>query len=100
MGVKDIKEFHTENLAMNKDHYTLMARFTKAKVVNYFSTKGARVHFNTMKIEDPEMTEMTSKPQFINVRYGVVEFDDLKRDLQFWETCLASSMMQRPGEIL
>ncbi len=36
----------------------------------------------------------------INVRYGIVEFDDMVRDLKYWETLLASSFMQRPHEVL
>lgn len=46
------------------------------------------------------MTELTQKEQKMDIRYGVIELDDLKRDLTYWETCLASSMMQRPGTIL
>ena len=30
------------------------------------------------------------------MRYGVIGFDELKRDMQHWETLLVSSMMQRP----
>jgi hypothetical protein len=36
----------------------------------------------------------------INLRYGIVEFDDMVRDLKYWETLLASSFMQRPHEVL
>ena len=36
----------------------------------------------------------------INLRYGIVEFEDMVRDLNYWETLLASSFMQRPHEIL
>ncbi len=34
------------------------------------------------------------------MRYGVIAIDDLLRDLQHWETLLASSFMQRPHEVL
>ena len=36
----------------------------------------------------------------INLRYGIVQFDDMVRDLKYWETLLASSFMQRPHEVL
>jgi hypothetical protein len=35
LGVKNLKEFHKANMAMNKDHYTYMARMTHGKVVFY-----------------------------------------------------------------
>jgi len=46
-----------------------------------------------MKAEDPEITKILKKEYLINIRYGIIELDDLKRDLQFWETCMVSSMM-------
>ncbi len=56
LSVEDIKAFHKENLEMNKKHYTVMNQMTKNKVANYFQNKGAKVHFNYMKIEDPELS--------------------------------------------
>lgn len=40
------------------------------------------------------------KKNQIGLRYGVVQFDDMIRDLKYWETLLTSSFMQRPHEIL
>jgi len=70
-----------------------MARFTHAKVVNFFQNKGAKIHFNFMKVEDPEISELLKRKHMINIRYGIIELEDLKRDLQFWETLMCSSMM-------
>ena len=56
LSVEDIKVFHKENLEMNSKHYTMMNRMTKNKVANYFQNRGAKVHFNHMKIEDPELS--------------------------------------------
>ena len=61
-----------------------MARLTKGRVVCYYQDKGARVHFNDKKIDD------------INLKYGVIQYDDVVRDLRYWETLLSSSLMQRP----
>ena len=57
LAVENLKDFHKENMAMNKDHYTYMARFTKGRVVTYFQDKGAKMHFNYMKVNDPELSE-------------------------------------------
>ena len=35
-----------------------------------------------------------------NIRYGVIDLDDMLRDLQHWETMLSSTHMQRPFETL
>jgi hypothetical protein len=31
-----------------------------------------------------------------DVRYGVIQYEDVVRDLNHWETMLVSTMMQRP----
>ena len=33
---ENLKEFHQENIKINKTHYTYSARFTKARIVNFF----------------------------------------------------------------
>lgn len=103
LAVDDLKAFHTENLTkeLNREDYTYMARLSKGRVVTYFQTKGAKVHFNHKTIEDPMLSELTEgKQKEISLRYGIVEYGDLIRDLRHWETLLCSSFMQRPHEIL
>eukprot|EP00347_Sterkiella_histriomuscorum_P021408 403334078 len=89
-------EASQENLELNKKHYTYMNRATKNRVLNYFQNKGAKVHFNTIKIEDTEVIDQTGKLEYLNLRYGVIQYEDLVRDLSYWETMLVSSLMQRP----
>jgi len=55
-AVDDLKQFHQENYALNKKHYTVMNRMTRNKLVHYFQDKGSKVHFNTMKVRDPELS--------------------------------------------
>lgn len=50
---------------MNKQHYTLAARMTKAKIVNFFQDKGAKVHFNYMTVEDPDLSKQTGKKEMV-----------------------------------
>ena len=76
-----------------------MARFTHLKIVNAIQSYGARMHFNEMDAE--RVTEDTDgSVKEIKIRYGIIEVEDLKRDLENWETLLASSFMQRPFEVL
>lgn len=86
---------------LNRNDYTYMARLTHGKVVTFFQDKGARVHFNYKVFNDPALQHLTngSKSQ-ISLRYGIVQYDDMIRDLKYWETLLSSSFMQRPHEIL
>lgn len=54
-----------------------------------------------MTISDEVVEKLThGKSQTLNIRYGIVEIDDVLRDLETWETLLVSSFMQRPYEIL
>ena len=53
---------------MNKGHYTMMNRATKNRVLNYFQNKGAKVHFNYMKVEDPELSEQTGSKEMIVIK--------------------------------
>lgn len=59
LAVDNLKQFHDENYQMNKKHYTMMNRMTRNKMVLYFQDKGGRVHFNNMKVVDPELSERT-----------------------------------------
>jgi len=36
----------------------------------------------------------------INLRYGIVEYSDMLRDLKYWESLVSSSFMQRPHTVL
>ena len=103
LAVDDLKEFHQENMKEenNRKDYTYMARITKGRVVTYFQDKGARVHFNYMTVADPMMEELTNgEHKEIRLRYGIVQYDDMVRDLHHWETLLTASFMQRPFETL
>jgi hypothetical protein len=63
LAVDDIEKFHTDNLARNKSHYTMMNRATKNRVLTYFQTKGAKVHFNYgIKMLDEDLAEQTGSP--------------------------------------
>ena len=105
LAVENTKDFHTENLSRNKRHYTYFVRSTYGKAVHVIQDVAARMHFNHTKIAATEHIKGLSDgegdaPDEINIRYGVIAYDDMLRDLQHWETLAASSFMQRPYEVL
>jgi len=76
----------------------MMSRATRNKIVTYFQSRGAKVHFNYgLKFTTGEEGSSASRSDVtVDVRYGVIGYDDLVRDLRHWETMMVSQMMQRP----
>ena len=67
--MEDLKEFHKQNLERNKEHYTMMNRTTRNVVLNYFQSKGAKVHFNYgIKMVDEDLAEKTGNGEELVVR--------------------------------
>jgi hypothetical protein len=89
VAVDDLHRFHKENISLNKAHYPYTGRIFKEKFIAFFSKYGARVHFNTFKLEGGN-----------SLTYGVIKKQDLLQDLRLWETLLCSSFMMRPYEQL
>lgn len=89
VAVDDLKKFHHQNIMMNKSHYPITGRLLKEKFIAYFSKYGARIHFNTFKLENQK-----------TMKYGVIRKIDLIQDLNLWETLCASSFLMRPVNIL
>ena len=46
LAVENTKDFHTENMQMNKKHYTYFVRSTRGIAVHYIQDMAARMHFN------------------------------------------------------
>lgn len=58
------------------------------------------MHFNFRKFK-PRLAELPDEEKKeISLRYGVIEYSDLVRDLRTWETLMSSSIMQRPYRLL
>lgn len=75
VAVDDIRQFHKDNIRINKTHYPYTARIFKEKFVSYFSKYGAKIHFNTFKLQNSK-----------NITYGIIRKQDLIHDLKLWET--------------
>jgi hypothetical protein len=78
----------------------LFSRFTHGRILKLLQTKGAKMHFNDVKIPIDEYVEMLEDNSIqedglkdIHFRYGIIHINDMKRDLKYWETLLTSSMM-------
>lgn len=84
-------------MLMNKKHYTYMAQWTKGKVVHWAQNIAAKAHFNWMTLIDKNEDGSTNTVVY---RYGIIQTDDVLRDLEHWETLLVSSFMMRPHDVL
>ena len=85
----NVDNWHKQNFKLNKNHYPLISKFTSVRLVTYFAKKGAKIHFNEFKTKDGEL-----------LRYGVVGWDDFKKDLDFWKTLTVSTYMHKPFEVV
>lgn len=108
MAVDDLKNFHKINLKDNPKHYTMFSRATMGKVTEITQQRGTKCHFNEihenfndyldfMGNEEKDQLDLNVIDQSeVYFRYGVIQINEMVRDLQHWETLLTSSMMQRP----
>ena len=53
-----------------------------------------------MKLDDPLMADIGEGDKKATLRYGIVDYEDMLRDMNHWETLLTSSFMQRPHDVL
>ena len=82
LAVKDPTEWHKENLEMNKQHYTYMARITHLKVINALQKYGARMHFNFCNLDAKQLEwESDDEQESVQIRYGIIQTEDMMRDL-------------------
>lgn len=49
-----------------------MNRFTKGRVLHIFQDRGAKVHFNYMKVEDPELSLKTGQKELIVILIYII----------------------------
>ncbi|ORY30376.1 mitochondrial matrix Mmp37 [Naematelia encephala] len=79
-------QFHTANLRQNPSHYPLYARFLGGRGVAWLQDSlGAGVWYVTMVHING-----------LEVKYGVISSDRLKKDLEEWETLYVAGRLQKP----
>ena len=95
LTVENSRQFHEENLAKNKHHYTYFVRSTKGFIVHKIQDAAARMHFNQLTLEENEFVKEISDGEqtSLKIRYGVISTEDMLRDLEHWETLLTSSFL-------
>lgn len=109
IAVSDCTAFHRANIdkSRNGKDYKLIERvtynywtqrFAEAWVpVNFQQSSFAKVHFCTTTLDTETGQLRAGKTK---LRYAVVAYDEVIKDLQGWNTLVSSSFMQRPYQIL
>ncbi|KAK2437739.1 translocator assembly/maintenance protein [Trifolium repens] len=91
LGVSDPKQWHSENLKLNKHHYaSWMAHLGGERLITAVADKiGVGVHFNPFVTWNGKM-----------FKYGVVRMHDLLQDVQCWEKFYLCGRLQKPVQIV
>ena len=87
-GVDDLSEWLGANIALNPMHYPFGARVTGPRLLSLMARRlgsGVKYHVGP-----------TVCVQGVLVKYGVVEVDTMKDDLERWSTLHLSGRMQKP----
>uniref|UniRef100_A0A0M3HNP5 Phosphatidate cytidylyltransferase, mitochondrial n=2 Tax=Ascaris TaxID=6251 RepID=A0A0M3HNP5_ASCLU len=77
--------FHEENLDRNPSHYSMIRRLGARSITNMQRNFAARVFYNTL---------IRYKGRLL--KYGVVECDDLQRDLLDWRWLYLAGRLHKP----
>ncbi|XP_061358815.1 uncharacterized protein LOC133303006 isoform X2 [Gastrolobium bilobum] len=91
IGVSDPKQWHSENLKLNKHHYaSWMAHLGGERLITGVADKiGVGVHFNPFASWNGKM-----------FKYGVVRMHDLLQDVKHWEKFYLCGRLQKPVHIV
>ncbi|MED6217597.1 hypothetical protein PIB30_019188 [Stylosanthes scabra] len=91
LGVSDPKQWHSENLRLNKNHYaSWMVHLGGGRLItNVADRVGVGVHFNPFVTWDGKM-----------YKYGVVRMFDLINDVLQWEKFYLCGRLQKPVHIV
>ncbi|KAK7319229.1 hypothetical protein RJT34_03947 [Clitoria ternatea] len=91
LGVSDPKQWHSENLKLNKHHYaSWMVHLGGERLITEVADKvGVGVHFNPFVTWNGKL-----------FKYGVVRMHDLLQDVQYWEKFYLCGRLQKPVHIV
>ncbi|CAK8578238.1 unnamed protein product [Lathyrus sativus] len=91
LGVSDPKQWHSENLKLNKHHYaSWMVHLGGERLITGVADKiGVGVHFNPFVTWNGKM-----------FKYGVARTHDLLQDVQYWEKFYLCGRLQKPVQIV
>ena len=88
-GVTHTQHWHSLNLQQHRDHYSAVGSLGSSFVSRIQDKWGAGVYFN------PYVTVNGTL-----IKYGVVNLDNLCRDLSQWDTLYLAGRLQKPVKIL
>lgn len=83
------QHFHSLNLREHKDHYSFLGKLGSGVVSHVQDRYGAGVYFNPYITVNGTM-----------IKYGVVNFETLLRDLTEWDTLYLAGRLHKPVKIL
>ncbi|XP_050524895.1 phosphatidate cytidylyltransferase, mitochondrial [Daktulosphaira vitifoliae] len=87
--VTDSYKFHKENIKINADHYSSLIHFGPSAISYIQKSFGSNVYFNTLvSVEN------------LKFKYGVIDYEDFRRDLLFWESLYIAGRLHKPVLIL
>ncbi|KAF2493356.1 mitochondrial import protein mmp37 [Lophium mytilinum] len=88
-ATKFTEHFHSLNLMRHRDHYSFLGSFGSSVVSHVQDSYGAGAYFN------PYITVNGTL-----IKYGVVNFSTLLRDLTDWDTLYLAGRLHKPVKIL
>jgi translocator assembly and maintenance protein 41 len=83
--VKNTKEFHEENLKINKNHYSKIA-YNFNYLLNFANNKGTQVYYNSDVKLDEKM----------NIKYGLISRRNFCYNLHRWNNLFISGRFHKP----
>eukprot|EP00554_Chaetoceros_debilis_P007135 CAMPEP_0194076594 /NCGR_PEP_ID=MMETSP0149-20130528/3377_1 /TAXON_ID=122233 /ORGANISM="Chaetoceros debilis, Strain MM31A-1" /LENGTH=399 /DNA_ID=CAMNT_0038757385 /DNA_START=197 /DNA_END=1392 /DNA_ORIENTATION=+ len=104
LSTSNAKQWHDENLKMNPSHYALLPRMFGASFISQVQDVGAGVYFNPMAVvktttstgADTGSSTSSGTESLRLVKYGIIEDEILKSDLQNWDCMYIAGRMHKP----
>lgn len=92
LAYDDTETFHRHNLAQNPGHYSFLKYFGSKAITSVQRSYGGKLYFNPhVRVRNPFPVE---------IKYGVMQTDDLVDDLLNWSTFYVAGRLQKPVKIL
>lgn len=87
--VDDLKTFHIENLKINKNHYSFLARNLGIDLLVKINRFGTGVYYN------PSISYVVENEN-VEIKYGVISQIDFERNLENWDNLFVSGRFHKP----
>ena len=98
-AVPDAREWHKDNLALNRSDYAWpLSLFSGGMVANFQSIGGAQILYHPY-VDAPDLEPNGSGPP-LQLKYGVISANDLATDLRDWTTLFCSGRLHKPAVVL